>query len=75
MPYDERDDRSRFTKTYPDQAFIDAVARGELPSTADVADAVGCTTDTALKRLRRLEEKGDVASAMRGNANVWQPAD
>jgi hypothetical protein len=75
MPYDERDDRSRFTKSYPDQAFLDAVSERELPSTADVADAVGCSVDTALKRLRRLEEKQMVASAKRGNANIWRRPD
>lgn len=59
---------------YSDEDFIDAVSECELPSTADVADAVGCTTDTALKRLRRLEGRGKIASAKRGNVNVWQRA-
>lgn len=72
MPYDDRDDENKFTKKYPDQAFIDAVKNNDLPSTGDIATNVGCSRSLALQRLTRLQERGKIESVKRGNANLWR---
>jgi hypothetical protein len=72
MPYDERDeDTGRFTPEFADADFLDAVGDRELPTTSDIADAVGCKYRTAYERLNRLEDEGAVASKKVGNSLVW----
>ncbi|SET50886.1 hypothetical protein [Natrinema hispanicum] len=48
---------------------------GNAAGTADVADAVGCSHDTAYKRLRSLEGDGRVTSRKIGQARVWSVTD
>lgn len=75
MPYDERDeDTGQFQSSFEDEEFLDAVASGDLPTTSDVADAVGCEYRTAYDRLKRLEEDGALTSRIVGNSLVWMLA-
>jgi hypothetical protein len=72
VPYDERDeDSGQFTPTFTDEEFLDAVEDGDLPTTNDVADAVGCQYRTAYARLGELEDEGKIASRTVGNSLVW----
>jgi len=76
MPYDERDEESgQFTPTFSDEDFLDAARAGELPSTSEIADAVGCKYRTAYERLNRLEEDDLVRSKKVGNSLVWMLVD
>lgn len=77
MPNADRDDESgKYTETYPPEAFVDAVRDADgLAGTQAVADAVGCSYELAYKRLRALEDTGDVDSQKVGNARVWSVAD
>lgn len=72
MPYDERDDEEKFTSTYPESAFLDAIRSEHNPTTGDIAEAVGCTQQNAWYRLDQLRELGIVTSEKVGNANVWK---
>jgi hypothetical protein len=76
MPYDERDEETgQFTPEFADGEFLDAVSQGELPTTNDIADAVGCKYRTAYERLNRLEDEGQIASKKVGNSLVWMLVD
>lgn len=76
MPYDERDDDTgRFRQEFADEDFLTAVREGDLPTTREVADAVGCKYRTAYARLSRLEDTGHVASRTVGNSLVWRVVD
>jgi len=69
----ERTADGQFTDSemYPDEAFRDVVAKLDLPTTGDVARAVGCERTTAYDRLKRLENDRVLESRRVGNALVW----
>lgn len=73
-PYDERDEEENFTAKYPTSRFLEEVRAQDRPTTQEVADAVGCTRQNALYRLRKLEKQGRVGSEKKGNANIWFPS-
>jgi len=75
MPYDKRDsDSGQFAPKFTDNEFLKAVRDRELPTTSEVADAVGCKYRTAYARLGDLEDEGTVASRKVGNSLVWMLA-
>jgi len=55
--------------------ILECVRIGNAAGTADVADAVGCSHDTAYKRLRSLEDDGQVTSRKIGQARMWSVVD
>ena len=56
--------------------FVKAVAReGDIATTAEVADRVGCAHRTALVYLNDLEDDGRIDSTMAGRAKVWRRPD
>lgn len=77
MPGAERDDDSgQYTETYPTEEFLEAIDSADgMAGTQDVADAVGCSYETAYKKLRKLEDAGSVDSQKVANARVWLRAD
>ncbi|MFC7155177.1 helix-turn-helix domain-containing protein [Halomarina halobia] len=77
MPGADRDeDSGQYSETYPTAEFLDAVAdSGGMASTQDVADYVGCSYETAYKKLRALESDGSVTSRKVANARLWQLPD
>jgi len=76
VPYDERDeDSGQFTPAFTDEEFLSAVGGHDLPTTSDVADAVGCKYRTAYARLGELEDEGTVTSRKVGNSLVWMLAE
>ncbi|WP_049895732.1 helix-turn-helix domain-containing protein [Halopiger xanaduensis] len=71
-----RDDHGRLTgNAYSDADFLEAIADQDMPTTGDVARAVGCARTTAYGRLKRLEESGTVESRDVGSALVWTVVD
>lgn len=50
-------------------------AEGGLAGTQDLADQVGVIYDTAYKKLRKMEEEGQVTSRKVANALVWMLPD
>lgn len=76
MPNDARDETSgRFSEKFTDDEFINAVREADLPTTSEVAEAVGCKYRTAYGRLGDLEENGRLASRKVGNSLVWLVVD
>ncbi|WP_139203742.1 helix-turn-helix domain-containing protein [Halorientalis persicus] len=71
MTHDKHDESGKFTPTYEPEEFLSAVAEIDLPTTADVADHVGCAHRTALYHLNKLEDAGDLNSQMAGRAKIW----
>lgn len=73
MPGADRDDESgQYQETYPTEAFISALeSEGGSAGTQDVADRVGCSYETAYKKLRSLTEDGEIDRRKVGNANLW----
>jgi len=73
VPERPRDDDGRLGgDAYADAAFVAAVQDHELPTTGDVAAAVGCHRTTAHARLQALERDGKVQSQRVGSALVWR---
>lgn len=62
----------RFTETYPSKDFVEAVRQegGEAGTTA-IADRIGCSYETAYKKLRMLEGAADLGYRRVGNAYLW----
>ena len=75
VTYDKTGDDGRFEATFEPEEFLDAVRDLELPTTADVADAVGCAHRTALHHLNSLEDSDALDSRLVGRAKVWSIAE
>lgn len=77
MPGADRDDESgQYTEKYPTGRFLQAIDNvGGMAGTQDVADYVGCSYETAYKKLRTLEDSGSVNSQKVANARVWLRGD
>lgn len=71
MADDERDATGRYAQQYPDEAFVNVVEAREPAGTSEIAEAVGCTTQNADYRLKRLERDGSVSSKKVGGSLVW----
>lgn len=76
MPGKDRDDESgEYVTTYSDEAFLRAVETlGPTAGTRAIAEDVGCDRDTAYRRLRALEDEGEVESRKVGMARLWSIA-
>ncbi|WP_211225983.1 hypothetical protein [Haloplanus natans] len=73
VTHDKHDETTgKFAAEYSAEDFVDAVAALDLPTTSDVADAVGCAHRTALHHLNRLAEEGRLDSRMAGRAKLWR---
>ena len=77
MPRKRDDESGRFTTSYPDEAFLEAVAeQGPDVGTGDVAETVGCTRQYAAGRLKELEVDADrVRSRTVGTVKLWSVVD
>lgn len=71
MP-DRDEETGLYTGEYAQDDFLDAIREREGPAgTGDIAKTVGCSHDTAYKRLQALEKEGLVSSQKVGNTLVW----
>jgi hypothetical protein len=71
---DNHDDDGTFSSEYQPNEFSEAVGELDLPTTAEVSEAVGCPHRTALYHLNQLEEDGVLTSRMAGRAKLWSRA-
>ena len=66
----------KYQASHEPHEFVKAVAReGDIATTADVADRVGCAHRTALMYLNNLEDDGRIDSVMTGGTKVWSRPD
>ena len=72
----ERDTGGKYVGTVSLDRVREAVREGGRVVTArEVADAVGCSRDTALEKLHELDDRGEVVrKKVGGRAVVWWPA-
>jgi len=75
MADNDRDEEGKYTETYLDDTFLSAIDEADVASTQAVADAVECSYDLAYRRLKQLEDDGEVKSQEVRNAFVWLRAD
>ena len=71
MTEEQRNERGQFTPQYDDEEILDAVRDHEPAGTSEVADALGCTTQNADYRLRKLRDAGRMESKKVGRSLVW----
>lgn len=73
----ERGPSGEFTEAVTQERVLsvfDAVD-GPVITTSDVAEILGCSTETARRKLRVLERRGVVDRRKTGRTNVWWLAD
>jgi Fe2+ or Zn2+ uptake regulation protein len=77
MPKERDEESGKYVEHYPPAAVIDAIRDADgMASTQDVVDRLGSSYETAYKKLRALEDSGDVQSRKVANARLWMlPAD
>lgn len=68
---DDRDEEGKYTEFYPDESFLRAVDTVSVASTQNVADEVGCSYDLAYRRLKQLEDDGEVEHEEVGRSFIW----
>jgi len=69
----DRNESGQFTEEYPPEALVEAIRNaGGAAGTQEVADAVGCSYETAYKKLRELEDADKLTHRKVGNARLWE---
>jgi ribosomal protein S25 len=74
----ERSDAGTFveTVTLEDVRGVFDAVRGPVVTSSDVADALGCTTEAARQKLRRLVDRGELEKRKTGRTVVyWRAVD
>lgn len=77
MPSDEnRPYQAKNAEQYTDEEFLNVLSGISPPaSTAEVAGGVGCSLETAKRRLNNLMENGTLYRKRVGNSFVWSVAE
>lgn len=68
---DERTEDGKFTEQYPRSSFLRAIDSLPVASTQNVADEVGCSYDLAYRKLKQLEQEGEIEHEEVGGSFVW----
>jgi len=71
MAGNDRDEGGRYTEKYSDEAFLEAIENVDVASTQNIAEEVGCSYDLAYRRLKNLEDEGEVETQEVRNAFIW----
>lgn len=73
----ERDDAGRYTESVSGAEILRvfATVEGPIVTSGDVADRLGCSRETARRRLGDLEEAGRLASRRTAGRVVWWRAE
>jgi DNA-binding IclR family transcriptional regulator len=70
------DDTGQWTADYPREAFLDAIENLDgMAATGEIAAEVGCVRETAYKKLKQMEEDGEVTSRDAGGSLLWRLAE
>lgn len=73
----ERDDAGRYTESVHTADLLDVfdAVEGPVVTSGDVADRLGCSRETARRRLGDLEKAGRLASRRTAGRVVWWRTD
>lgn len=69
---DDRPYQARNAEQFSDGEFLTAVESEDMPSTSEVAETVGCSLQTALRRLQQLEDRGELESRQISGPYIWR---
>lgn len=72
MPRKQDSGSGRFSEVYTDEDFLTTLDELGQAATSEVADSLGCSREHAYRRLRDLEDQGDVESRTVGRAKLWE---
>ena len=75
MPRQQDPETGKFSPVYDDENFLNALRELGQAGTGEIADLVGCSNDHAYRRLRSLQEEGQVKSRTIGGAKLWERVD
>lgn len=67
----QRDEDGVYVETYPLEDFLECLEGEGLTTTNKIADCVGASYQTAYRKLRILEDRGEVESQKLGGTRVW----
>lgn len=75
MPCTQDRETGWFTTVYDDREILNQLDTTTGTGTNTVAEALGCTTTHAYRRLRTLTDEGAVQSQTIGGTRIWTRAD
>ena len=77
MSGDSRDDGGRYTERVTPADVLDVfeMVDGPIVTSGDVAEVLGCSRETARRKLRTLDSRGVVASRKTAGRVVWWRTD
>lgn len=61
----------RFKKVYPDSLFLDIVNQLTRTTTNEVSKEIGCSSDLANLRLKKLCDKNLIGGKLNGRFWIW----
>jgi len=67
----ERDEEGKYSKSFSDSQFIEAVEKIPVASTQNVAENVGCSYDLAYRRLNDLYKSGQIQREEVGTSFIY----
>lgn len=68
---ENRDEEGRYSQSFPESAFLEAVRELPVASTQLVSQEVGCSYDLAYRRLKELYRRREVEREEVGNSFVY----
>lgn len=68
---ENRNEDGKYSQSYSDSSFIEAVRDLPVASTQNVAEKVGCSYNLAYRRLGNLFKKGELEREEVGNSFVY----
>lgn len=70
-PRDRDKETGKFSQQYERREFLGAIDELDTPTTAEIAEHVGCSYNLAYRRLHGLETDGFVSKEDVGGAFLW----
>ncbi len=71
-PRDRDEETGKFSQQYERREFLGAIEELDTPTTAAIAEYVGCSYNLAYRRLNALEENGSTIKNEVGGTFLWR---
>jgi DNA-binding Lrp family transcriptional regulator len=75
MPRQQDTETGKFSEVYSDEKFLAVLDELGQAATSEIAETLGCSREHAYRRLRSLEDQGDIESRAVGRAKLWERTD